>query len=135
MEAQKHNIVLIKSIYKFKFLEIILNICESLLGDNMFFCFTRQNFTSNDAVKSNNYSFEYNFFWPLKVARKMLEELPAAIDFASTLPKTCSVTNGEVDHMLLHDFPDAINTLKSSKNGGWYKEITKRLLTSNGNKE
>ena len=37
--------------------------------------------------------------------------------------------------MLLHDFPDAIDTLKSKKNGGWYKEITKRLLTSYGNKE
>ena len=47
----------------------------------------------------------------------------------------CSVTNGEVYRMLLHDFPDAIDTLKSRKNGGWYKEITKRLLTSYGNKE
>ena len=101
----------------------------------MFFCFIRRNFKSNEEAKLNNFSVKYNFFWPLEVARKMLQELPAAIDFASTLPKKCSVTNGEVDCMLLHDFPDAIDTLKSKQNGGWYKEITKRLLTSYGNKE
>ena len=65
----------------------------------------------------------------------MLQELPAAIDFALSLPKNCSVNNGEVDRMLLHDFPDAIDTLKSRKNRGWYKKIRKRLLTSIGNKE
>ena len=101
-------------------------------------CFTvlrGEIFKSNDEGKSNNPSFEYNFFWLLEVASKMLQELPAAIDYASTLPKNCSVTNGEVDRMLFHNFPDAIDILKSRKNGGWYKEITKRLLTSNGNKE
>ena len=36
--------------------------------------------------------------------------------------------------MLRHDFPDAIDTLKSRKNEKWYKEITKSLLTSYGNK-
>ena len=112
MEAQKHNIILSESIYMFKFLEIILHNCNSLLGDKVFFCFTRRNFKSNDEVKSNNPSYEYNFFWPLEVARKMLQELQAAIDFALTLPKKYFVTNGEVDRMLLHDFPDAIDTLK-----------------------
>ena len=99
------------------------------------FCFTRRNFKSNDEVKSNNPLFEYNFFCPLNVERRMLQELPAAIDFASTLPKKCSVTNREVDRMMLHEFPDAIDTLKSRKNGGLYKEITKWLLSSNGNIE
>ena len=135
MEEQKHNIVSSESIYMFKLLEMILHICESLIGDKVFVCFSQRNFKSNDDIKSNNPSFEYNFFWPLEVTRKMLQELPAAIDFASTLPKKCSVTNGEVDRMLFHNFPDAIDTLKSRQNGGWYKQITKRLLTSNGNKE
>ena len=63
MEAQKHIIVSSESIYKFKFLEIILLICESLLGDKVSFFVTRRNFCkSNDEVKSNNPSFEYNFF-------------------------------------------------------------------------
>ena len=87
MEAQKHNIVLSESIYKFKFLEIILHICESYIGNKVFFCFTRRNFESDDEVKSNKPSFEFNFFWPLEVARKLLEELPGAIEFVKTLPK------------------------------------------------
>ena len=93
MEAQKHNIVSSESIYKFKFLEIILHICESLLGDKVFFCFTRLNFKSNDEVKLNKPSFEFNFFWPLEVARKLLEELPGAIEFVKTLQKECPSDN------------------------------------------
>ena len=50
MEEQKHNIVSSKSIYKYKFLEIILYICESLIGNKVFFCFTRRNFESGDEV-------------------------------------------------------------------------------------
>ena len=94
----------------------------------------RRNCKPNDEVKSNNPFFKYNFLWLLEVARKMLQELPVAIEFASTLHKKCTVTNGEVDRRLLHDFPDAIDTFKSIKNEGLYKEITERLLQSNGKK-
>ena len=78
MEEQKHNIVSSESIYKYKFLEIILHINESLIGHKVFFCFTRRNFESHDEVQSNKPSFEFNFFWPLEVARKLLEELPGS---------------------------------------------------------
>ena len=90
MEEQKYNIVSSESIYKYKFLEIILHICESLIGNKVFFCFTRRNFKSDDEVKSNKPSFEFNFFWPLEVARKLLEELPGAIEFVKTLPQECA---------------------------------------------
>ena len=79
MIEQKHNIVSSESIYKYMFLEIILHICESLIGNKVFFCITRRNFESDDEVKSNKFSLKFNFFWPLEVARKMLEELPEAI--------------------------------------------------------
>ena len=113
MDAQKHNIVLSESIYKFKFLEIILHICESLIGNMVFFCFTRRNFKSNDEVKLNKPSFEFNFFWPLEVARKLLEELPGAVEFVKTLPKDCP----------------------SDKINGLFSNLTKRLITSYGNTE
>ena len=108
MEAQKHNIVSSGSIYKFKFLKIILHICESLLGDKVFFCFTRRNFKSNDEVKLKKPSFEFNFFWPLEVARKLLEELPGAIEFIKPLPKEC----------------------QSDKIDKFFSNVTKRLITS-----
>ena len=79
----------------------------------MFFCFTRRNFKSNDEVKLNKPSFEYNFFWPLEVARKLIEELPGAIEFVKTLPKECP----------------------SDKIDGFFSNVTKRLIKSYGNKE
>ena len=113
MEEQKHNIVSSESIYKCKFLEIILHICETLIGNKVFFCFTRRNFQSDDEVKSNKPSFKFNFLWPLEVARKLLEELTGAIEFVKTLPKECP----------------------SDKIDGLLSNVTKRLITSYGNKE
>lgn len=116
MEALRHNIVLSESTYKYNFLEIFYRFFISLLRDKMFFCFTRQKFKSNDKVKLNNPFFK-NFFLPVKIPRNNSQELTAAIDFASTLLIKCSVTNGNVDSMLLHDFSDAIDILKSKQNG------------------
>ena len=113
MKEQKHNIVLSESIYKYKFYEIILNICESLIKNKVFFCFTRRNFESDDEVKSNKPSFEFNFFWLLEVARKLLEELPGTIEFVKTLPKECAT--------------DKIDVV--------FSNVTQRLITSYGNKE
>ena len=113
MEAQKHNIVSSESIYKFKFLEIILHICESLIRNKVFFCITRRNFKSNNEVKLKKFSFEFNFFWPLEVARKLQEELPEAIEFVKTLKKDCP----------------------SDKIDGLFSNVTKRLIISYGNKE
>ena len=113
MEEQKHNIVSSESMYKYKCLEIILHICESLIGNKMFFCFTRQNLESDDEVKSNKPSFEFNFFWLLEVALKLLEELPGAIEFVKTLPKECA----------------------TDKIDGLFSNVTQRLIKSYGNKE
>ena len=113
MEEQKHNIVTSESIYKYKLIEIILHICESLIGNKVCFCFTRRNFESDDELKSNKPSFKFIFFWPLEVARKLLEELPWAIEFVKTLPKECP----------------------SDKIDGLFSNVTKRLITSYGNKE
>ena len=66
MEGENHKILSSQLIYKYNLFEIILYICESLLGDNVFFCFTRRNFKSNDEVKSNNLFFEFTFFGRLR---------------------------------------------------------------------
>ena len=79
----------------------------------MFFCFTRRNFKFNDEVKLNKPSFIFNIFWPLEVARKLLEEFPGAIEFVKTLPKECP----------------------SDKIDGLFSNVTKRLITSYRNKK
>ena len=71
-------------IYNYGFQKIIFHICKPLTKGNVFFCFTRKNFKSPDEDKSNKLLYEYNFFWPWKVGRKMLEELPGAIDYVKT---------------------------------------------------
>ena len=63
--------------------------------------------------KSNKPSFEFNFLWPLEVARKLLEEFPEAIEFVKTFPKE----------------------LPSVKIDGLFSNVTKRLITSYENKE
>ena len=59
------------------------------------------------------HSHEYNFFRPRDVARKLLEDLPGAIDFVKTLPKECET--------------DKIDEL--------FSNVTKRLIASYRNKE
>ena len=73
----------------------------------------RRNFESDDKVKSNKPSFELNFFWPLEVARKLLEKLPGAMEFVKTLPKEFA----------------------TDKIDGLFSNVTQRLITSYGNKE
>ena len=87
METQKHKIVSSQLIYMYNLFEIILHICESSFRNKVFVCFTRRNFKSNDEVKSNKSSNEYNFFWPVDVASKLLQEIPGAIDVVKTRPK------------------------------------------------
>ena len=120
MEAQKHKIVSSELIYKYNLFEIILHISESIMWEDVFFCFTRRNFKSNE-VKSNKSSNEYNFFWPVDVASKLLQEIPGAIDFVRTLPNKCSYNDKAVDRILRLEFPkeSSINTKE-----GCYKVVT-----------
>ena len=87
MDAQKHKIVSSQFIYKYNLFEIILHTCESSIVNKVVFCLTRRNFKSNDEVKSNKSSNEYNFFWAVDVASKLLQEILGAIDFVKTLSK------------------------------------------------
>ena len=92
---------------------MIFHICKSLLGDKMFLCFTRIHFKLNNEVKLKKYSFEYNFIWPLEVARKLLKELLGAIEIVKTLPNKCPSDNIDI----------------------LFSNVTKRLITSHGNKK
>lgn len=113
MESQNHKIVSSELVYKFGYLHIILNLCKSLTGNNVFFSFTGRNFKSDEEVDKNNFSFEFNFFWPREVTGKMLQEMPVALHIVKTIPKTPSITNGEVNRLVKHEFPEALD--KTSK--------------------
>ena len=89
-------------IYVWEQLQIIVSICESLIKHTVFFCFTRR-------TKSS----KYDFYFPREIARKLLLQLPGALNFAKTLTKGNS----------------------GSTSTGWYTEVTKRLLASNEKKE
>ena len=102
MESLKHKIISTEVIYVWEKLQIIVSICESLVKDTVFFCFTRR-------MKAAN----YDLYFPREIARKLLLELPGALNFAKTLPK--------------------VN--RDNCTGGWYTEVTKRLLASNDKKE
>ena len=132
MESKNHEIVSSELVYKFGFLQIILNLCKSLTKNKCVFLLYTTKFKSDEDIDKNNPSFEFNFFWPREVTRKMLQEMPAALDFVKTLPKT-PITNGEVNRMVKQKFPEALD--KTSKMERWHKIVTQRLLSSYGNKE
>lgn len=116
MESQKHVVVSSQLIYKFECLEIFLSICESLLNNKVFLCFTRRNFKSKGGVLvdgSEKPSSEYNFFLPLDVGRKLLEELPASIDF--------------IQNVLTKEIKYPVD--------GHFTTICERLLSSTENRE
>ena len=102
MDAPNHLIISSEVIYVWQQLQIIVSICESLVKDSVFLCFTRRNSAAN-----------YDFYLGREIARKLLLELPGALEFSKTLPK-------------------AITTKSSDC---WFSEVTKRLLASNDKKE
>ena len=55
----------------------------------------------------------------MEVTRKMLQEMPAAFDFVTTLPKTLLITNGEVNRMVKQEFPEAVD--RTNNKEGWQK--------------
>ena len=111
MDCQKHVVLASQLIYKFERLEIYLNTCESLVNNSVFLCLTRRKIKSDDLCGWP--SSEYSFFFPREVGRKLLEELPATIDF--------------IQHVLTKEV--------KSPSEGHFTTICERLLTSNGNKE
>ena len=84
MESQKHVVVSSQLIYKVEFFEIFISICESLFNNKVFLCLTRRNSKFRACLLEDGLeksAFDYNFFLPLDVVRKLIEELPATIDF------------------------------------------------------
>ena len=116
MDSQKHVVVSSQLIYKFECLEIFLSICESLINNTVFFCFTRRNFKSKASLLddgSEKPSSEYSFFFPREVGRKLLEQLPATIDF--------------IQHQLTKEVKKPTE--------GHFTTICERLMASNENRE
>jgi hypothetical protein len=110
-----HEVVSSQLIYKFECLEIILSICKSLLNNTVFFCFTRRNFKSKAGLRdeSEKPSSEYSFFFPREVGRKLIEELPATIDF--------------IQHVLTKEV--------KNPSEGYFTNICERLIASSENRE
>ena len=116
MDCQKHVVLSSQLIYKFESLEIFLFICESVLNKTVFFCFTRRNFKSKATLLDDGSEkplSEYSFFFPLEVGRKLLEDLPATIDY--------------IHHILSKEV--------KSPSEGHFTTICERLLQSNENRE
>ena len=116
MDSQKHEVVASQLIYKFECLEIILSICKSLINNTVFLCFTRRNFKSKAVYRDDGSewpSSEYNFFLPRDVGRKLLEELPATIDF--------------IKHVLTKEV--------KNPSVGYFTTICERLLASSEHRE
>ena len=116
MESQKHVVVSSQLIYKFECLEIILSICSSLLNNTVFFCFDRRNFKTKAGLRDDGSEkplSEYSFFVPREVARKLLDELPASIDF--------------IQHQLTKEV--------KNPSEGYFTTICERLLSSSDNRE
>ena len=116
MDSQKHEVVSSQLIYKFECLEIILSICKSLLNNTVFFCFTRRNFKTKAGLRddgSEKPSSEYSFFFPREVGRKLIEELPATIDY--------------IQHVLTKEV--------KNPSEGYFTNICERLIASSENRE
>ena len=111
MESPKHVVIASQLIYKFERLEIYLKTCESLVNNSVFLCLTRRKIKSDDLCGWP--SSEYSFFFPREVGCKLLEELPATIDF--------------IQHVLTKEV--------KSPSEGHFTTICERLLTSNEKKE
>jgi len=107
------DIVNSQLIYTYDGVEIFIKTLQNCFDDRVYLCFTRRKPKAEADDRSGYPSTDYNFFFPLEVGRKFLEELPATIDF--------------VKHQLTKEVKSASE--------GYFTKICERLLATDNNIE
>ena len=107
------DIVNSQLIYKYDGVEIFIKTLRNCFDNKVYLCFTRRKPKAGADDRSGYPSTEYNFYFPVDVGRKFLEELPATIDF--------------IQHQLTKEV--------KSPSEGYFTNICERLLTTDNNIE